>query len=127
MMLVYIVLGFLIPVVMVFAYSKWLSHKRKVVYKKMDHTIYSQLVDKCVALKSSAKSGKDNNISAEIDSVLEVVRTINDQDIKAQSLSQVMSVYVSIGCDSEAQALLSEVEGETNRANILKEVFGEET
>ncbi len=124
MMLVTIVLGFLIPVVMVFGYSVWLSRKRKAAYGKMDQTIFSQLVEKCVALKESADKG--DSIKAELDSVLDVVRSIKNQDIRNQSLAQVMTLYVSTGSEKEAEALLSEVEGEANRASIRRDVLGKD-
>jgi hypothetical protein len=38
-----------------------------------------------------------------------------------------MGVYMTIGRDEEARALLSEVKDETIRAHILKEVFGSDT
>ncbi len=122
MMVVYIVLGFLVPVVMVFGYSVLLSRRR--VASRARNTL-SSVEKKCATLKDSAAAGNTTEIEADMDSVLEVVRALPDQNLREQSLGKVMDVYLALGQDENARALLSEVEDEANRANILKEVFGD--
>jgi predicted negative regulator of RcsB-dependent stress response len=119
MMLLIIVLGFLVPVLMVFGYSVWLGRKRRA------STAFSDLVQRCAALKESAASDNDANDEEEINSVLTTARFFQDQNFRELSLSQVMSVYVAKGRDEEARALMSEVRDDGNRAQILKEIFGE--
>ena len=132
MALLYIVLGFLLPVVMVFGYSVWLNRKRRasIAAARIDdpeNKVFSAIVQRCTTLKDSAIAGSTANISEDIDSVLVTARSLQDQNLRELSLSQVMSVYMAIGRDKDARALLSEVKEETNRANILKEVFGDVT
>ena len=114
---------------MVFAYSRWLNRQRqapgveKVAGDKENKT-FSALVQRCTALKNSAIADNAANIEEDIDSALEIARSLQDQNLRELSLAQVMSVYVAIGRDQEARALLSEVEKEANRTSILEEVFG---
>ncbi len=128
MMLLYIVLGFLVPVIMVFVYSIWLNRKRRSsntteLRGDSENKTFSALVQKCSDLRDSVIKDNAINIEEEIDSVLAIARSFRDQNLKDQSLAQVMAVYVAIGRDEEARTLLSEVKGETNRAHILKEVL----
>jgi len=132
MALLYIVLGFLLPVVMVFGYSVWLNRKRRasIAERRIDDPekeIFSAIVQRCTALKDSAVTDNTANIAEDIDSVLATTRSLQDQNLRELSLSQVMGVYLAIGRDEDARALLSEVKVETNRAKILKEIFGDVT
>ncbi len=132
MIVLYIVLGFLVPVMMVFGYSKWLNRKRQtsgtVKYAgDTENKVFSDLVQKCTALKNSAITDNAIDIEEDINAVLVIVRSLKAQNLREQSLSQVMGVYMTIGRDEEARALLSEVKDETIRAHILKEVFGSDT
>jgi hypothetical protein len=117
---------------MVFGYSKWLNRKRQtsgtVKYAgDTENKVFSDLVQKCTALKNSAITDNAIDIEEDIDAVLVIVRSLKAQNLREQSLSQVMGVYMTIGRDEEARALLSEVKDETIRAHILKEVFGSDT
>jgi hypothetical protein len=128
----YIVLGFLVPVLMVFGYSVWLNRKRKNsgtarFAGDTESKVFSDLVQKCTALKNSAITDNVTDIEKDIDAVLVIVRSLKAQDLREQSLSQVIGVYVTIGRDKEARALLSEVKNETTRAHILKEVFSNDS
>ncbi len=128
-MLLYIVLGFLLPVILVFGYSVWLHRRRRPsnIAESVDdpeHKSFSALAQRCTALKNSSTTDNAGNIEEDIEAVLVIARSLQDQILRELSLSEVMSVYVAIGRDKEARALLSEVKGETNRAKILEEVFG---
>jgi heme/copper-type cytochrome/quinol oxidase subunit 2 len=132
MMVLYIVLGFLVPVMLVFGYSVWLHRRRQnsdtaELAGDTENTAFSDLVQRCTALKSSAITNNVTDLEEDIDTVLVIARSLKDQDLREQSLSQVMDVYVTIGRDKEARALLSEVKDETNRTHILKKVFGNVT
>lgn len=128
-MLLYIVLGFLLPVIMVFGYSVWLNRRRRTTDNvesvgAAEHKAFSALAQRCTALKSSVTADNATSIEEEIEPLLVIARSLQEQNPRELSLSEVMSVYVAIGRDKEARALLSEVKGETNRAKILEEVFG---
>jgi len=129
--LLYIVLGFLVPVIMVFAYSVWLHRRRVAADAKLasdpDNKAFAELVQRCSALKTAATTDNVTNIEEDINSVLVVARSLQDQDMREASLSHAMGVYLAIGRDEEAHALLAEVKKETNRARILKNVFGKVT
>ena len=132
MKILYIVLSFLLPVVMVFGYSVWLHRRRRPansmeIASDPENKAFSALVQRCTALKNSAITDNATDIEEDIDSVLEIARSLQDQNLREQSLSQVMAVYVAIGRDKEARVLLTEVKDETNRAHILEEVFGNVT
>ena len=119
MMLLIIVIGFLVPVVMVFVYSVWLGRKRRASKE------FSALVQRCTALKNAGKTIDDTSFEEEINSVLARARSFQDQNFRELSLSQVMSLYIALGREEEARALMAEVRDEGNRARILKEIFGE--
>ncbi len=129
--LVYVVLGFLVPVVMVFAYSVWLHRRRVAATEKLAsdpvNKAFMDLLQRCAALKTAAMTDDVTNIEEDIDSVLVIARSLQDQDMREASLSHVMSIYLAIGRDEEAHALLSEVKNEANRARILREVLGKVT
>jgi hypothetical protein len=132
MAILYIVLGFLLPVIMVFGYSVWLNRRRRIsggaeFVGDPEKKAFSAIVQRCATLKNSANKDNATNIEEDIDSVLVKARSLQDQNLRERSLSQVMSVYVAMGRDKEARALLSEVKDEANRANILEEVFGHPT
>jgi hypothetical protein len=117
---------------LVFGYSVWLHRRRRnsdtaELAGDTESTAFSDLVQRCTALKSSAITDNVTDLEEDIDTVLVIARSLKDQDLREQSLSQVMDVYVTIGRDKEARALLSEVKDETNRAHILKKVFGNVT
>jgi hypothetical protein len=119
MMLLFIVLGFLAPVLMVFGYSVWLSRKRRASKE------FSDLVQRCTVLRESTTSDNDADFEEEVNSVLAKARMFQDQNFRELSLSQIMSIYVAKGRDEEARVLMSEVRDEGNHARILKEIFGE--
>jgi hypothetical protein len=132
MKLLFLVLAFLLPVVLVFGYSIWLNRRRRTSgavnsVGDPENTTFSALVERCKALKNSAIADNDADIDGEIESVLAIARSLQDQDLRELSLSHVMGVYVTIGRDEEARALLSEVKKEANRASILEKVFGNVT
>jgi len=132
MMLLLIILGFLLPVLMVFGYSRWLNRQRQTpnAAKNIgdpENETFSALVQSCTTLKDSANTANATDIQEDVDSILVIARSIQDQNLRELSLAQVMGVYVAIGCDQEARALLSEVKGEANRASILEKVFGNVT
>ena len=128
-MLLYIVLAFLVPVVMVFGYSVWLHRRRRPSVAvepggDPEDKTFSDLVQRCSALKNSVIANDAINIEEDIDSMLIIARSLQDQNLRELSLAQVMGVYVAIERVEEARALLSEVKEETNRARFLEDVFG---
>jgi len=116
---------------MVFAYSVWLHRRRVAATEKLAsdpvNKAFMDLLQRCAALKTAAMTDDVTNIEEDIDSVLVIARSLQDQDMREASLSHVMSIYLAIGRDEEAHALLSEVKNEANRARILREVLGKVT
>jgi hypothetical protein len=132
MMLLVIVLAFLLPVILVFGYSVWRYRKRPIpgaaqIIGDPEKKTFSALAQKCTDLKNSVSTGSASNIEKDIDSVLEVARSLKDQNLREMSLSHVMGIYVAIGREQDARALLAEVKDEANRVYILEEVFGDDS
>jgi len=132
MMLIIIVLAFLLPVILVFGYSVWRYRKRTIpgaaqIIGDPEKKTFAALGEKCTDLKNSASTDNATDIDEDIDSVLEIARSLKDQNLREMSLFHVMGVYVAIGREQEARALLSEVKEEANRAYILEKVFGDDS
>jgi len=132
MMILLIILGFLLPVMLVFAYSVWLNRQRRSsavieISGDSENKTYSALVQRCKVLRNSAITDDGTGIEEDIVSILEIARSLQEQNLRELSLSHVMGVYVAIGREDKARALLSEVKEETNRATILEKVFGNAT
>ncbi len=128
MKILFVVLGFLLPVVMVFAYSIWLNRRRRSRIADFsddpENKTVSLLVQRCTALKNSVTADDSTGLDEEIESVLATARSLTNQNLRELSLSRVMAVYVAAGRDEEARALLSEVKDDSNRARFSGELFG---
>ena len=129
MELLFVVLAFLVPVVMVFAYSVWLHRRRRSsgvvdIVDRRESEALSVLVKKCTDLKTTVSTDNAGDIEEDIDSILVTARSLRDQNLRELALGQVMGVYIAMGREEEARKLLSEVKEETNRAEFLKTMFG---